>query len=146
MGAQTVAKPPIGRNDDIVVRLKGDEYSVTNEPLGKRVLENIDNQIASLEIFTSFFHRIVVIGLQRKNTTIKSKRQSLKGRKECSLFPQISTRSVDTSTKLTIRIINLSSFLITSWRGHAFSECHATDCNSTGERGAGHRIAKSVLL
>ena len=72
MGAQTVAKTPIGRNDDIVVRLKGDEYSLANEPLGKRVLENVDNQITSLEFFTSFFHDVVVIGLRHKGASKKT--------------------------------------------------------------------------
>lgn len=72
MGAQTVAKATIRRNNDIVIRLKGNEYSLANEPLGKRVLENVDNQIASLEILTSFFQSIVVIGLQRKDATRKT--------------------------------------------------------------------------
>ena len=72
MGTQTVAKTSVGRNDDIVVRLKGNEYSLPNEPLGKSVIENVDNQIASFEIFTSFFHDIVVIGLQHKDTTEKT--------------------------------------------------------------------------
>lgn len=72
MSAQTITKTTVGRNDDIVVRLKGDEYSLANEPLGKSVIENVDNQIASLEILTSFFHSIEVIGLQRKNAAKKT--------------------------------------------------------------------------
>ena len=72
MGAQTVAKTPVGRNNDIVVRLKGDEYSLADEPLSKSVIENVDNQIASLKIITSFFHSIVVIGLQRKDAKRKT--------------------------------------------------------------------------
>lgn len=72
MSAQTIAKTTVGRNNDIVVRLKGDEYSLTNEPLGKSVIENVNDQIAGLEFFTSFFHGIEVIGLRRKNTTRKT--------------------------------------------------------------------------
>lgn len=72
MGAQTIAKTPVGRNNDIVIRLKGDEYSLANEPLGKSVVENVDHQITSLEVFTSLFHNIEVIGLQRKDATRKT--------------------------------------------------------------------------
>lgn len=82
MGAQTIAKTPIGRNDDIVVRLKGDEYSFADKPLGKSVIENVDNQITSLEIFTPFFHSIEVIGLQYKHTTKKIKNQKKREKKQ----------------------------------------------------------------
>lgn len=72
MGAQTVAKTSVRRNDDIEIRFKSYKYPVTDEPLGKNVIENVDNQIVSIEIFTSFFHSIVVIGLQHKGATKKT--------------------------------------------------------------------------
>ena len=72
MGAQTVAETPVGRNDNVVICLKSDEYSVTNEPLGKSVIEDVNNQIASLEVFAYLFHSIEVIGLQRKDARKKT--------------------------------------------------------------------------
>lgn len=86
MGAQTVAKTPVGRNDNVVVLLKGDKYALTNEPLGKSVIENIDNQIARLERFTSCFHSIEVIGLHHKDTNEKNNGKAQKVRRIVHYF------------------------------------------------------------
>ena len=146
MGAQTFAKTPVGRNDDIVIRLKGDEYSLTNEPLGKSIIEDVDNQIASLELFTSFFHNIEVIGLRHKNTTKENKRQSSKGWKNCLIPPKIAAASVCTANLISGRAVNVSRLIVTSRRGCAFGKRHAANSQSTGKGRAGHRITKSILL
>ena len=69
VGAQGGAETPVRRNDGGVVRPEGGEYSATNEPLSEGILENVNNQIAFLEIFTFLFHNIAVIGLRNKCKT-----------------------------------------------------------------------------
>lgn len=51
MSAQAIAEAAIRRNNAIVVRLKGGEYTFANKPLGKSILDNVKNQIINTGIF-----------------------------------------------------------------------------------------------
>lgn len=81
MGTQGVAKTPMGQSDGLIVCPEGDEYPLADEPLSKSVLENINNQIASLKIFALLFHNIAVIGLQHKDAAkkVNGKAQKVEG-------------------------------------------------------------------
>jgi len=62
MGAQTVAKTPIRRNNTLIVRLESCEYALANKPLSEGVLNNVDHQIVNTGFFTCVFHNNIVIG------------------------------------------------------------------------------------
>ena len=78
MRAQAVMKTPVRREATLVIRLKGGEYSSTDEPLNKCVRYNIDQQLVSSNTFARFFHDSMVIGLQRKYKAKRTNSRVLK--------------------------------------------------------------------
>ena len=73
LGTQAFAETPVGHKTTFVIRLKGGKYSSINKPRDECVLDNVDQQLASSNVFTRLFHGSMVIGLQYKYTTKKDK-------------------------------------------------------------------------
>lgn len=69
MTTQAFAKTRAKRKRTLVIRFIRSKNSLTNKPLGKRVLDKINLQFVNTRFFTYFFHGSMVIGSQHKYTT-----------------------------------------------------------------------------
>lgn len=85
---QAIAKALIGRETALVIRLKGGKYSSTDEPLGERILYDINYQFVGSDTFARFFHDSMVIGLRYKCTTKSASNEVQKVGEIVHYFPE----------------------------------------------------------